>query len=65
MTEKLKVSESYIVGVDISSDKDLSVLMISRLDGTKMVITKVFHGVKAEEMYERLTDQKVGVIHDE
>lgn len=65
MSEKLKVSESYIIGVDISGDKDLSVLMISRLDGPKMTITKVFHGAEAEEMYERLTDQKVGVIHDE
>jgi hypothetical protein len=60
----LKVSDSYIVGVDISDDRDLSVLMVSRLSKGKMSIVKVFHGIEAEEMYEHLTGQKVGVIRD-
>ena len=61
----LKVSESYIVGVDIAEDRDLSVLMVSRLDGNKMAIVHTFNGSEAEEMYERLTNQKIGVVRDE
>lgn len=63
MTKDLKISESYIVGVDISENKDLSVLTVSRLDRTKMTVVNTFMG--AEEMYEHLTGQKVGVVRDE
>lgn len=55
MTKDLKISESYIVGVDISENKDLSVLTVSRLDGTKMTVVNTFMGAEAEEMYEHLT----------
>lgn len=65
MAEKLKVSESYIIGVDISENRDLSVLMVSRLDQNKMTIVHTFNGSEAEEMYERLTNQKIGVVQDE
>jgi len=58
------ISERYSIGVDISDDKDLSVIMVSRIDGQKMTIVNVFTGAEAEEMYERLTNQKVGVIRD-
>lgn len=65
MTKYLKISESYIVGVDISENKDLSVLTVSRLDRTKMTVVNTFMGAEAEEMYEHLTGQKVGVVRDE
>ena len=65
MTKDLKISESYIVGVDISENKDLSVLTVSRLDRTKMTVVNTFMGAEAEEMYEHLTGQKVGVVLDE
>lgn len=61
----LKISESYIVGIDISENNDLSVLTVSHLDGNKMALVNAFRGVEAEEMYERLTKQKIGVIRDE
>lgn len=64
MAKDLKISESYVVGIDISEDKDLSVMMVSRFEKGKMSIVKVFHGAEAEEMYEHLTGQKVGVIRD-
>lgn len=60
----MNVSERYSIGVDISDDKDLSVLMVSRIDGAKMSIVNVFTGEEAEWMYERLTNRKVGVIRD-
>lgn len=53
------------VGVDISENKDLSVLTVSRLDRTKMTVVNTFMGAEAEEMYEHLTGQKVGVVRDE
>ena len=65
MTKDLKISESYIVGVDISENKDLSVLTVSRLDRTKMTVVNTFMGAEAEEMYEHLTGQKVGAVRDE
>ena len=51
MTKDLKISENYIVGVDISENKDLSVLTVSRLDRTKMTVVNTFMGAEAEEMY--------------
>ena len=65
MTKDWKISENYIVGVDISENKDLSVLTVSRLDRTKMTVVNTFMGAEAEEMYEHLTGQKVGVVRDE
>lgn len=55
----LKISESYIIGIDISDTDDTSVMSVSKLGGTKMTIIKTFTGKEAEMMYERLTDQKV------
>ena len=63
--KELKISESYIIEVDISENRDLSVLMVSRLDRNKMAIVHTFNGSEAEEMYERLTGQKLRVIQDE
>lgn len=60
----LKISESYIVGVDISDSEDASVFSVSKFDGTKLTIVKTFVGKDAEEMYERLTGQKVGKSRD-
>jgi len=61
----LKPDQCLIVGVDISENKDLSVLTVSRLDRTKMTVVNTFMGAEAEEMYEHLTGQKVGVVRDE
>ena len=57
--------ENYIIGIDVSDGKAESVLTVGRLNGANMAIIKYFRGEEAEEMYERLTDQKVGVIRDE
>lgn len=57
--------ENYIIGIDISDGKDESVLTVGRLNGANMAIINYFGGKEAEWMYERLTNQKVGVIRDE
>lgn len=57
--------ENYIIGIDISNGKDKSVLTVGRLNEANMAITNYFRGEEAEWMYERLTNQKVGVIRDE
>lgn len=61
-TRQLKVSESYIIGIDISDNGDESVLTVSRLNGNKMTVVNTFTGEEAEWMYERLTNQKIGVV---
>lgn len=48
-----------------SAGKDESVLTVGRLNGANMAIINYFRGKEAEWMYERLTNQKVGVIRDE
>lgn len=54
----LKVSESYIIGVDISDTGDTPVLTVSRLEGSKMTVVNSFMGEEAKWMYERLTHPK-------
>ncbi len=44
----LKISESYIIGIDISDTDDTSVMSVSKFDGTKMTSIKTFTGKEAE-----------------
>lgn len=55
----MSVSETYIIGIDISPDGDESMLTISRHTGVRLELVKVFSGIEAEEMYATLTNRTV------
>lgn len=50
----LKVSETLIIGFDMSGDEDLSALSVSRCKGSKIEHVNTFYGEEAEWMYGRL-----------
>lgn len=59
----LEISESYIVGVDISNHKDESIVTVVRRDGKKLTVVNTFIGAEAEQMYKKLivTKEERGV----
>lgn len=50
----LKVSESYIVGIDIS-ENDEAVVQVATSDGTNMKLVKKFTGPAAIRLYDMLS----------
>jgi hypothetical protein len=56
---RLKVSDTYILGVDISADKDISCVQITRRMGDTCEVVNTLYGEEAEEMYKNLTGIKV------
>ena len=52
--EKQSISESLLVGFDLSSTYDASVMTVVRTTGGDMEIMKTFVGKEAEDMYEKL-----------
>jgi hypothetical protein len=52
----LKVSETYVIGVDITND-DESVIMISRHTGSGLECVNTITGKDAEELYKTLTNK--------
>jgi hypothetical protein len=57
----LKVSETIIIGVDISNDKDISCVQVAKQTGSSFEVVNTFYGEEAEKMYEMLTNRG-GVI---
>lgn len=53
----MKVSESYIIGVDFSDGEDQSVLTVTRYNVAQLTMFNMFTGEDAEWMYNRLTNQ--------
>jgi DNA-directed RNA polymerase subunit RPC12/RpoP len=51
----LKVSESYIVGIDITGGVDVPTLTVTRQNGSKLEIVNVIRGKQEEALYELLT----------
>lgn len=51
----LKVSETLIIGVDISAGEDVSVLQVARHSKGINTIINTFVGKEAEDMYYQLT----------
>lgn len=57
--KNLKISESYLLGVDIAFEdsKDVSMIMVSRYEGVpgkKLVVINTIIGKEAEEIYKIL-----------
>lgn len=50
----LKVSESYLVSIDVSED-DECLVMVTRMEGRNIKFVKQFHGEEAMKVYELLT----------
>ena len=60
-TQQVNIADCYLIGIDISDNGDESVLTVSRVDGPKRTVINTFMGEEAKWMYERLTNQKLGV----
>ena len=54
MDNKLKVSETLTIGVDISDNGDVSVLQIVRYSGSKREVVNTMYGEEAEWTYQHL-----------
>jgi len=55
----LLVSETLMIGIDVSNREDLSVMQVARVEGNKINYINSFYGQEAEEMHERLTGTKI------
>lgn len=53
----LKVSEGFIVGIDISERKDISCAQIARRKGSEIEIINTYYGEEAEKIYDILTNR--------
>lgn len=54
----MKVSESYMVCIDIAGNEDESVLTVSKYNGHKISFINNFFGEEAEWMYKKLTGKE-------
>lgn len=54
----LLVSETLVIGVDISKKDDESAVSICRYDGRKYDLLKIVHGEEALNLYKLLTEEK-------
>jgi len=63
-----KISENLIIGVDISYNEDVSILIVARqLRGPSLGSLEgvnSFFGVEAEELYEKLINKKIKEVAD-
>lgn len=55
---KLKISETYVLGVDIDENIDESAVSIGRAEMGKIYIVKTIHGKEAVEFYNKLIEQE-------
>ena len=59
MTEcknRFKVSETLIVGVDIGTNDDISVVQVTRFTGNKYEVLNTIYGEDAEILYKHLVE---------
>lgn len=54
----LKVSETFILGIDISAGKDISCVQVTRQFGNGKEIINTFYGEEAEWTYNHLLNNK-------
>lgn len=55
----IKDSKTYIIGIDISDNKDESVMTVCRSDGSKLTHVNTLTGAEVERLYRRLVgDEK-------
>ena len=54
---KLLVSETLILGIDISGGKDISCVQVGKVRGNSSEIINTFYGEEAEWMYQRLINR--------
>lgn len=54
----LKVSETYLVGVDLAEDQKDSMIIIDRIEDGKRVATNVIQGEAAEIFYNTIINPK-------
>jgi hypothetical protein len=52
-----KVSETLVLGVDISGGKDISCIQIARVNGTSHEIINTLYGEEAEQTYDIITNR--------
>lgn len=57
-----KVSETLVLGVDISGGKDISCIQIARVNGNSHEIINTLYGEEAEQTYDIITNRG-GVIN--
>ena len=60
---KLKVSEGLIIGIDIGSGDDISVLQVVRCTGNTRTVINTMYGEEAEWTYEHLLNNRHHKIH--
>lgn len=62
-----RISESYVVSIDISDNGDCSVMMVGKREGDSCRVVNTFIGEDAEIMYQRLllqpTSNHDNVVH--
>lgn len=56
-----KLNESYIIGVDLEEDKDISALVVIRRKGDKLETVNTFIGKEAEIIHAKLTTPGSGI----
>lgn len=56
-----KVSESYLIGVDIEEDEDISTLVVIKRSRDKLETVNTFVGKEAEIIYKKLTTPSKGI----
>lgn len=60
----LKVSETLVLGIDISGGKDISRVQVTRVIGNTCKVVNTFYGEKADEIYDSLIKQPTAYNSD-
>lgn len=58
----MKVNESLIIGVDLSDDKDVGVLIVGRQKNGEITIINAFQGKEAFDIYRKLITVEKGMV---
>lgn len=55
----LKISESYLIGVDLGLDDELCITIVKRGENKRLDVVKTVFGEEAEELYEKMTGSPI------
>lgn len=55
----LSVSESYIIGIDISTNDDEACITVAKQNGSRLTLINVIQGEEVTEIYNKLTKNKL------
>lgn len=58
----MKVNESLIIGVDLSDDKDVGVLIVGRQKNGEVTIINAFQDKEAFDIYRKLITVEKGMV---